>query len=340
MTSGTRPPRARHDANVPAGPAFARFGDTVAWDLVEVAHDPALLTGGRWAVAIGFEGRVVLARFRNWRSEPCESSAWIPPRGPWATSLDQAAYQGAVRMIQAEIGRGWVYQVNLCRILSTPLESPDLAGLHERLAPMHAWFAGLLHIPELGVHIASASPERYLSKTGDRVWSSPIKGTAATPDGFLAKDRAENIMIVDLVRNDLGAVAETGTVAVDSLLTVEPYPGLYHLVSTVSANVQADWSELLAATFPPGSVTGAPKHSALEVIRRVEPCPREWYCGAFGWIDVDRACAELAVAIRTFWWADGELRFGTGAGITWGSDPAGEWRETELKAARLMELAN
>lgn len=323
-----------------AGPAFARFGNTLATGLQQVAVDPALLTGGRWAVAISFEGRVVLARFRDWQEEPPVGVAWTAPTAPWRTSLDQVAYEAGVRSIQAEIGRGWVYQVNLCRVLSAPLDAPDLTGLHDRLVPMQATFGGLLQIPELAVHIASASPERYLSRIGNHVWSSPIKGTASSPAGFLAKDRAENVMIVDLVRNDLGAVARTGSVAVESLLSVEPYPGLFHLVSTVGAEVETDWSELLAATFPPGSVTGAPKHSALEVIRRVEPCPREWYCGAFGWIDVDRGRAELAVAIRTFWWAEGELRFGTGAGITWGSDPAGEWRETELKAARLMELAN
>lgn len=323
---------------MPAGPAFARFGDVLATDLMEVAVDPAVMTGGRWAVAIGFEGQMALARFRTWRSQPFDRR-WNPVPAPWQTSLDQGAYIDAVRFIQAEIGRGWVYQVNLCRVLSRPLDDPDLSGLGDRLAGMRATFGGLLQLPEHDVHIASASPERFLSRHGDRVWSSPIKGTAATPGGFLAKDRAENVMIVDLVRNDLGAVARVGTVAVDALLTVEPYPGLFHLVSTVSCETDADWSELLAAAFPPGSVTGAPKHSALDVISRVEPCPREWYCGAFGWIDVDRGRAEVAVAIRTFWWSQGELRFGTGAGITWGSDPVGEWRETELKAERLIRLA-
>ncbi len=102
----------------------------------------------------------------------------------------------------------------------------------------------------------------------------------------------------------------------------------------------ADWTTILAATFPPGSVSGAPKSSALEVIRELEPVPRQWYCGTFGWIDSDSRRAELAVAIRTFWLDGGEIRFGTGAGITWGSDPAGEWEETQLKAQRLISLAS
>jgi para-aminobenzoate synthetase component 1 len=173
------------------------------------------------------------------------------------------------------------------------------------------------------------------------VWSSPIKGTADSPDGFLDKDRAENVMIVDLVRNDLGRVARVGSVAVEGLIGIEAYPGLHHLVSTVAADCgQSSWQEIVDATFPPGSVSGAPKVSALEVIAELEPCARQWYCGAFGWIDADARRAELAVAIRTFWLDEGRLKFGTGAGITWGSDPAGEWQETELKARRLIGLAS
>jgi para-aminobenzoate synthetase component 1 len=298
------------------------------------------MRSGRWAVAIGFEGRTVLARFRDWLVAAPAPAAWEPVHGPWASSLDRAGYEAGVRAVQEEIARGWVYQVNLCRVLRTACPAAGLAGLADRLAVMRAPFAGALELPEHDVHIACASPERYLSRRGSHLVSSPIKGTAATADGFLPKDRAENVMIVDLVRNDLGVVARTGSVVVDSLLAVEPYPGLYHLVSTVSADTDAGWPQILAATFPPGSVSGAPKHSALEVIGRLEPVPRQWYCGAFGWIDVERGTAELAVAIRTFWLEAGDLCFGTGAGITWGSDPAGEWQETELKASRLIALAS
>lgn len=100
------------------------------------------------------------------------------------------------------------------------------------------------------------------------------------------------------------------------------------------------WPALLDGTFPPGSVSGAPKSAALRIIQREETAPRGPYCGAIGWVDADARRAELAVGIRTFWWRDGQLRFGTGAGITWGSDPEGEWRETELKARRLIGLAS
>jgi para-aminobenzoate synthetase component 1 len=179
------------------------------------------------------------------------------------------------------------------------------------------------------------------------VESGPIKGTARTAAELLPKDHAENVMIVDLVRNDLGRVCATGSVTVPALCAVEPHPGLVHLVSTVRGELRPDagWPELFAAAFPPGSVTGAPKSSALRIIAELETAPRGPYCGAVGWVDADRHTAELAVGIRTFWIdRDGAagpvLRFGAGAGITWGSDPYGEWAETELKAARLLAVAS
>ena len=189
--------------------------------------------------------------------------------------------------------------------------------------------------------MASASPERFLARDGSLVWSSPIKGTAATADGFLDKDRAENVMIVDLVRNDLGRVCEWGSVKVPSLLSVEPHPGLFHLVSTVTGRLRPGlgWAAAIDATFPPGSVTGAPKIAAMNAIDRLEPEPRGVYCGAIGWVDADRRRGDLNVAIRTFWFEHGELNFGTGGGITWGSDPDGEWLETELKATNLLAVA-
>jgi para-aminobenzoate synthetase component 1 len=149
-------------------------------------------------------------------------------------------------------------------------------------------------------------------------------------------------MIVDLVRNDLGRVCEFGSVSVPELLEVEPHPGLVHLVSTVAGRLRpgAGWPELVAATFPPGSVTGAPKLAALDHIARLEPVERGVYCGAVGWVDADRRRGDLNVAIRTFWADEDELHFGTGGGITWDSSPEGEWAETELKARHLLRVAS
>jgi para-aminobenzoate synthetase component 1 len=129
---------------------------------------------------------------------------------------------------------------------------------------------------------------------------------------------------------------------VPSLLRTEQHPGLVHLVSTVQGELRegVSWAEILRATLPPGSVSGAPKRAALDLIAELELVSRGPYCGAVGFVDADAGQAVLAVGIRTFWWHGGTLRFGTGAGITWGSDPAGEWQETELKAARLVRLAS
>jgi para-aminobenzoate synthetase component 1 len=202
--------------------------------------------------------------------------------------------------------------------------------------------AAVIRLPGPSVEVASASPELFLRRHDRDVVSSPIKGTGQTPDDLLEKDYAENVMIVDLVRNDLGRVCEIGSVTVPSLYEIEPHPGLVHLVSTVGGRLRDGirWAEIMDATFPPGSVTGAPKSSALRIISELEPAERGPYCGAIGWVDADRREAELAVGIRTFWRDGGLLRFGTGAGITWGSDPLLEWRETELKAANLLAVAS
>jgi para-aminobenzoate synthetase component 1 len=331
---------------------LAVMGGWVGTGLEEVTSDPAALDGsGRWAVAITFEGRATLARFATWEARgvrPVEVGPW---RGPapdsWASSLDEAGYRAAVEAVRTHISRGEVYQANICRILRTPIDPAcDVAALLPRLAAGNpAPYAGALRLPEQGVDIASASPELFLRRSGARIESRPIKGTGATAADLLPKDEAENVMIVDLVRNDLGRICVPGSVAVPDLLALEAHPGLVHLVSTVSGELAAGvaWPEILAAAFPPGSVTGAPKLAALDIIRRLEAGPRGPYCGAFGWVDADAGTAELAVAIRTFWREDTDtgthLAFGTGAGITWASDPGAEWRETELKAVRLLRVA-
>ncbi|CAM5497804.1 chorismate-binding protein [Streptomyces fumanus] len=332
-------------------PPLARFGDRLATGLLDVTSDPAALdSAGFWAVGADFEGRLTCARFAEVRTAPVPAPVpgrWRGPvAGDWASSLDRAAYTAAVRRIRAHIAVGEVYQANLCRVLSAPVPpDADVDALTALLARGNpAPYGGTVRLPRHGVEIATASPELFLRRTGRIVESGPIKGTGRTEADLLDKDHAENVMIVDLVRNDLGRVCATGTVTVPDLCAVEKHPGLVHLVSTVRGRLRtgAGWPELLAAAFPPGSVTGAPKPSALEIIAALEPVPRGPYCGAVGWVDADRGTGELAVGIRTFWIdrAEGLLRFGTGAGITWGSDPEREWRETELKASRLLAVAS
>lgn len=321
--------------------AFAYVGGVLATGLAEVTSDLAALdSGGWWAVVVTYEGKVTCARFTDVRRARLPHAPWQGPAG-WRSSLDEGAYVAGVRRIREAIAEGIVYQANLCRVLSAPLPAgADIAGLGALLAAGNpAPYAMTLRLP--GMEIASASPELYLSRVGEAVESRPIKGTGRTAGDLLPKDHAENVMIVDLVRNDLGRIAEVGSVRVPELCVLEEHPGLVHLVSAVRARLRQGegWPELVAATFPPGSVTGAPKSSALTLLDELEPVPRGPYCGAIGWVDADSRRGVLAVGIRTFWTEDGLLRFGTGAGITWGSDPHREWRETELKAARLLEVA-
>jgi para-aminobenzoate synthetase component 1 len=325
---------------------LAHLGGRLATGLLEITDDlRALDRGGWWAVLVTFEGVVTCARFDAVRAAPLPAPdvAWHgPPRAGWTSSLDRMAYVQAVERLRQHIAEGTVYQANLCRMLSAPLEpDQDVVALAHALAGGNpAPHAGLLRLP--GVEIVSASPETFLRRDGDLITSRPIKGTGRVPADMTPKDEAENVMIVDLVRNDLGRISRVGTVDVPDLLSVEVHPGLSHLVSTVTGELEpgVGWAEIFEATFPPGSVTGAPKSSALRLIGELEPTPRGAYCGAFGWVDADARTADLAVAIRTFARVDGMLTFGTGAGITWGSDPEAEWRETELKAARLLGLAS
>ena len=323
---------------------WAVVGGRLLTGLAEVSSDLDVLDrSGRWIVAISFEGDVTCLRFE--RDEPRDgwyddAGPWTPPER-WTSSLDRAGYEQAVTTVRERIAAGDVYQVNVCRVLSAACDQPDLRALGAALARGNpAPYAAVVSAPTADLHIACASPELFLSRNGDRLESGPIKGTAATPGELTDKDRAENVMIVDLVRNDLGRVAVIGSVDVPSLLRVENHPGLVHLVSTVSAQLRPEtrWSDIVAATFPPGSVTGAPKGSALAIVNELEPVLRGAYCGALGWVDADRRTACLAVAIRTYEWRDGTLRLGTGAGITWGSDPHREWQETELKVRKLMEV--
>ena len=318
------------------------MGGRYATHLDEITSDPRQLEDGNfWVVVITFEGERKFARFKNLESGSFEAKEWRRLEGTWLSSLNQMDYMAYVSLIREAISEGGVYQVNACRILKKYLadKDPSLAGLFAQLlASNPAPYAQYLRIP--GLEIASASPELFLSRKGMKLKTSPIKGTIKrTEHEFGEKDKAENLMIVDLMRNDLGRVCKPGTVDVAELFRHEPHPGLIHLVSDVVGEIKdgTTWKEIFDATIAPGSVSGAPKSAAVEMISQHEGI-RGPYCGALGWIHGDQA--ELAVGIRTFWKGDDQfLKFGTGAGITWGSDPAAEWEETQLKARHLISIA-
>ena len=337
--------------------AVAIFGQHLASDLQEVTRDPEDLTQGWWVVVQTFEGEFFGFRFGN-VSKNSEAflndleSDFIIPRESWASSLNRDQYECGVDSIREYIAAGWVYQTNYCRVLTA--DKPDDFNpcvLLNRINSFNpAPYASAIAIPknesglEFDVSIASASPELFLRREGNLIQSSPIKGTAQHAQMMLDKDSAENVMIVDLIRNDISHVCKPGTVTVPDLLRIEEHPGLAHLVSDVVGTLREDvtWAEILRAVMPPGSVSGAPKSSALDVISNLEQVKREVYCGTIGWIDVDNNRAELSVAIRTFWQSfanSSQVCFGTGAGITYESDPEGEWLETELKAEHLLRVA-
>ena len=314
------------------------MGGRLATDLVEVSHDPSCLDdGGFWAVSTTFENEFTAARFATVVNAPFPTTPWIPLKGAWSSSLSAEQYMAYVERIRSSVADGWVYQVNACRRLTHPGDGQSLRGLFSQILENNpAPWASYFEIPEL--MIASASPELFLSRNGSTVKSSPIKGTQHNNvQIFGAKDQAENVMIVDLMRNDLGQICKSGTVEVPRLLSSEEHPGLQHLVSDVQGELIDDisWSKILSALSPPGSVSGAPKSSATQVIGANE-MTRGPYCGALGWVEGNQAA--LSVAIRTFW-KDQGINFGTGAGITWGSRADAEWEETQLKARRLISIA-
>jgi len=274
---------------------------------------------------------------------------------PFRLTPGAAGHQEAVRRTVEYIRQGDIFQANIClraeaEFAGDPLDAFCRAAAD--LQPPYASFIGVSATPAAGVTraaVASLSPELFLRSEAGTVVSKPIKGTARRggDEGAAAaqlaelarsaKNRAENVMIVDLVRNDLSRVCGPGTVTVPVLLGVEPHPGVWHLVSTVEGTLVpgATDGDLIRAAFPPGSVTGAPKVRALEIIDELEVLPREAYTGAIGYRS-PAAGLELNVAIRTFEFAAGRCWLGAGGGIVADSDPESEYAECLIKATPLL----
>jgi len=265
------------------------------------------------------------------------------------SNFTREAYGRAIARIKDYIADGDVYQVNLTQRFSAPLPFPP-AELYRRLralspAPFSCYF-------DLGsCQIVGSSPERFLRLQGDHIETRPIKGTRPrghTPDDdarlraeLLAseKDRAELLMIVDLERNDLGRVCEFASVHVDQLFHLEEHPTVFHLVANVSGRLRAgaDVFDCLRATFPGGSITGAPKIRAMQIIDELEPHRRHFYTGAVGYLGFDGDC-DLNIAIRTVLCTGGHAYYHVGGGIVWDSAPEAEYRET-LDKGRAMRAA-
>ena len=260
-------------------------------------------------------------------------------------------YVEAVARVSEYIAAGDIFQVNLSQRFEVELPVPPYE-LYRRLRGINpAPFASYLNFD--GVTVVSASPERFLRLRGDTVDTRPMKGTrprgsnAAEDDALAAellnsvKDRAENVMIVDLERNDIGRVCRYGTVKVRELWTLERYATVFQLTSTVEGRLRDDKNriDLLKATFPGGSITGAPKVRAMEIIDELEPTRRSVYTGAIGYLGFDGGM-DSSIVIRTFIVKDGKAYFQVGGGIVWDSNPEAEYQETLDKARALIEALN
>jgi para-aminobenzoate synthetase component 1 len=269
-----------------------------------------------------------------------------PDLGPLVADRPGDEHAAAVAAIARYLTAGDVYQVNLARRWTAAVRrAGDPLALYAALAAVAPAAYGAM-IEAAGVAVVSGSPECFLRRRGPRVETAPIKGTrprrgepgadraAAADLAAHPKDAAEHLMIVDLERNDLGRIATTGSVAVEELAAVVSLPGLFHLVSTVSAipRPEVTWGQLLAATFPGGSITGAPKIRAMQLIDELEPVARGPYCGAFGWFGTGGGL-DLAIAIRIAAVTEGQLHVHVGGGIVADSEPAAELAETDDKLA-------
>ena len=316
------------------------MGGRMATELIQITNDPSEIDDGFWAITTTFDGKFTGAKFAKVIDSDWDFPYQALSKSDWKSSHDEDSYKELVENFREEIASGNVYQVNACRVLELDSNQSIQGLLAGFLKQNPARYAGYLRIP--GLEIASASPETFLERRGEILKSSPIKGTrkAGLTGKFPTKDESENVMIVDLMRNDLGRICIEDSIHVPTLLGIQELPGLAHLVSDVVGTLKPDvnWKDIFEATLPPGSVSGAPKSSAIKLIKKYEAIDRGPYCGAFGWIEGDKA--DLAVAIRTFWSDGKRIKFGTGAGITWGSVAKSEWEETELKASRLMDIAS
>jgi para-aminobenzoate synthetase / 4-amino-4-deoxychorismate lyase len=324
------------------------------WTVVALAYELGYLLEAKSAPSGPLPiSRLPLARF--WRFARCrrlsaaEAEDWcvqMAGKGPagiggLSESISDEAYREAVQRIQSLIAAGDCYQVNFTFPLDfTWFGTP--AGLYARLRERQpVRFGGFIGDDRQG--IVSLSPELFVERRGDRLRTRPMKGTAAldTPADRLrdsVKDRAENVMIVDLLRNDLGRIAEQGSVRVDQLFEIEDYPTVRQMVSEISASVAGRrFGDVLQAMFPCGSITGAPKIRAMQIIAELEQAPRGLYTGAFGWLAPD-GDFRLNVAIRTLELAaDGSGTLGIGSGIVADSGAAAEWQECRLKSRFLRD---
>ncbi|MGY3895776.1 aminodeoxychorismate synthase component I [Aeromonas enterica] len=269
--------------------------------------------------------------------------------GEWRSNMSRAEYGEKFARVQAYLSAGDCYQINLTQRFSAAYRGDEWQAYQALSRANRAPFSAFIRLPQSA--ILSLSPERFLLLDDRHIETKPIKGTRprlADPGQDQAsalelagadKDRSENLMIVDLLRNDIGRVSRPGSVSVPSLFAVESFPAVHHLVSTIHGELDARWQavDLLRACFPGGSITGAPKIRAMEIIEELEPQRRNAYCGSIGYLS-QHGRMDTSICIRTLIAADGQLHCWAGGGIIADSDVDDEYQETYDKVARILPL--
>lgn len=269
--------------------------------------------------------------------------------GNWQANMDKAGYVARFNQVQEYLLSGDCYQINLTQRFSAGYQGDEWQAYLQLRDKNAAPFSAFIRLPQGAV--LSISPERFLQLHGNKVETKPIKGTrprgicpltdAVEADNLRnsLKDRAENVMIVDLLRNDLGKVCQPGSVEVPQLFAIESFPAVHHLVSTVTGILAPEYSacDLLRGAFPGGSITGAPKVRAMQIIEQLEPQRRSVYCGAIGYIN---SCGDMDtnIAIRTLICSDGHIHCQAGGGIVADSEADAEYQETLDKVNKILPV--
>ncbi|MFM5589968.1 aminodeoxychorismate synthase component I [Aeromonas veronii] len=324
--------------------------DIAVPDMAVGIYDWALLrnvaTGDWQLVHWGDEAGLAkrLAWLEHQQTKPAPAFAL---QGSWQSNMSRAEYGEKFARIQEYLAAGDCYQINLTQRFSAPYQGDEWQAYCLLATANKAPFSAFIRLPESA--LLSLSPERFLLLDGRHIETKPIKGTRPRhPDpatdrqvarelAQADKDRSENLMIVDLLRNDIGRVSQPGSVSVPHLFAVESFPAVHHLVSTIHGELDARWQgvDLLRACFPGGSITGAPKIRAMEIIEELEPQRRNAYCGSIGYLS-QHGRMDTSICIRTLIAEAGRLHCWAGGGIIADSDADSEYQETYDKVARIL----
>ncbi|MBL0481013.1 aminodeoxychorismate synthase component I [Aeromonas veronii] len=295
-----------------------------------------------WGDEAGLANR--LAWLEQQQAKPAPAFAL---QGSWQSNMSRAEYGEKFARIQEYLAAGDCYQINLTQRFSAPYQGDEWQAYCLLATANKAPFSAFIRLPDSA--LLSLSPERFLLLDGSHIETKPIKGTRPRhPDpatdrqvarelAQADKDRSENLMIVDLLRNDIGRVSRPGSVSVPHLFAVESFPAVHHLVSTIHGELDARWQgvDLLRACFPGGSITGAPKIRAMEIIEELEPQRRNAYCGSIGYLS-QHGRMDTSICIRTLIAEAGRLHCWAGGGIIADSDADSEYQETYDKVARIL----